>query len=72
MPGRILVLALLTPLVGCSGLVRPDDLRPAPHPLLEAFGRAGAGHLRPLNDPATTAAPLPRHDARALRRALDG
>ncbi len=69
---RLLTLALVTPLVGCSSLVRPDDLRPAPHPLLEAFGRASAGHLRPLGGTATDDTPPPRADRRALRRALDG
>jgi hypothetical protein len=71
MAGRILALALMTPLFGCSGLVRPDDLRPAPHPLLEAFGRPGAGHLRPLGVETPATAPPARRDARALRRALD-
>lgn len=71
MVARLLMLALLMPLVGCSGLVRPDDLRPAPHPLLEAFGRPGAGHLRPLGEAAPDTTPRARADARAVRRALD-
>lgn len=35
---RCALVLLLGALTGCGGLVRPSELRPPPHPLLEGFG----------------------------------
>ncbi len=71
MLSRLLLLSALALATGCVGLVRPDDLRPPPHPLLEGWMRPTHGGVQRGRPGLANGRAIDAAARQRVRRALD-